>query len=109
MYNFRTGEGKSPSFFFFSDNNALMLKTLKESEFEILFKKGFLLDYYKHLQSNPNSLLMKILGVYEMVIGESEPIKFLITENMVGNDKDRIYRCFDLKGSLYGRFEKIND
>ena len=52
---------------------------------------------------------MKILGVYEMVIGESEPIKFLITENMVNQDKERIYRCFDLKGSLYGRLEKITD
>ena len=50
MYNFRTGEGKSPSFFFFSDNNVLMLKTLKDSEFDILFKKGFLLDYYKHIK-----------------------------------------------------------
>ena len=52
---------------------------------------------------------MKILGVYEMIIGESEPMKFLITENMVGVNKDRIYRTFDLKGSLYGRLEKISD
>ena len=44
-----------------------------------------------------------------MIIGESEPMKFLITENMVGNDKERIYRCFDLKGSLYGRLEKITN
>lgn len=107
MYNFRTGEGKSPSFFFFSDNNLLMLKTLKDSEFDILFSKGFLLDYFKHLESNPNSLLMKILGVYQLKIGDSEPVRFLITENMVGRDQSRIHRCFDLKGSLYGRTEKI--
>lgn len=84
-----------------------MLKTLKVSEFDILFSKGFLLEYYKHLRSNPNSLLMKILGVYEMVIGDSEPMRFLITENMVGLDSERIHRCFDLKGSLYGRYERI--
>ena len=50
MYNFRTGDGKSPSFFFFSDNQLFMLKTMKESEFDILMKQGFLLDYYKHIQ-----------------------------------------------------------
>lgn len=38
MYNFRTGDGKSPSFFFFSDNQLFMLKTMKESEFDILVK-----------------------------------------------------------------------
>ena len=44
-----------------------------------------------------------------MTIGESEPIIFLITENMVGLDSERIHRCFDLKGSKYGRLEKITD
>jgi hypothetical protein len=43
MFNFKTGEGKSPSFFFFPDNKLLMLKTLKPSEKEILMSKGFLL------------------------------------------------------------------
>lgn len=42
MYNFKTGDGKSPSLFFFSDNNLIMMKTLKDSEKEILFEKGFL-------------------------------------------------------------------
>jgi hypothetical protein len=42
MFNFKTGGGKSPSFFFFPDNKLLMLKTLKTSEKEILLNKGFL-------------------------------------------------------------------
>lgn len=49
MYNFKTGDGQSPAFFFFSDNQLLMLKTLKESEKQLLFKKGFILDYFKHV------------------------------------------------------------
>jgi hypothetical protein len=49
MYNFRTGGGKSPSFFYFPDNNRLMLKTLKDSEHDIIFNKGFLLEYFKYL------------------------------------------------------------
>ncbi len=49
MYIFRTGGGKSPRFFFLPANNRLMLKTLKDSEHEIIFKKGFLLDYFTYI------------------------------------------------------------
>ena len=49
MFNFKTGGGKSPSFFFFPDNKLLMLKTLKPSEKEILLGKGFLLQYMKYV------------------------------------------------------------
>jgi len=66
MYNFQIGQGASPSFFFFSDNKMLMLKTLKESEDQILFKKGFLLDYFKYIMNNPDTLIMKIFGVYQL-------------------------------------------
>ena len=109
MYNFRTGGGKSPSFFFFPDNNKLMLKTLKESEKDILFQKGFLLDYFKFILKNPETLLMKIFGVYEMQIGKSRPISFILTDNMVGLDHDRVLRAFDLKGSIHGRLEKVTE
>lgn len=71
MYNFRTGGGKSPSFFFFSDNDLIMLKTLKESEHQIIFDKGFLQSYFKYIMANPDTLLSKIYGVFEMQIGES--------------------------------------
>ena len=27
---------------------------------------------------------------------------------MVGEDKDFIHRCFDIKGSLQGRYEKVS-
>ena len=108
MYNFKTGGGKSPSFFFFSDNNMMMLKTLKPAEYDILFNKGFLLDYFKYVMTNPDTLLMKIFGVYEMQIGDSQPMQFILTDNMVGLDQNRIQRCFDLKGSTYGRLEKVS-
>ena len=49
MYNFKIGSGKSPSFFFFPDNKLLMLKTVKPSEMQILFKKGFFLAYFKFI------------------------------------------------------------
>jgi hypothetical protein len=49
MHNFQIGSGKSPSFFFFSDDRNLMLKTLKSNELDILFEKGFFADYYSYL------------------------------------------------------------
>ena len=70
VHNFKTGTGKSPSFFFFSDNKLLMIKTLKQSEMKILFETNFLVDYYKYILQNPSSLLSRILGVYELQINE---------------------------------------
>ena len=64
MHNFSPGQGKSPSFFFFSENKLLMLKTLKESEFDIIMKDNFITDYYEHVVANPDSLLSRYLGVY---------------------------------------------
>ena len=49
MHNFQIGTGKSPSFFFFSDDKKLMLKTLKSNEVDILFEKGFFADYYSYI------------------------------------------------------------
>ena len=100
MFNFKAGSGKSPSFFFFSDNKLLMLKTLKESEKKILHFKEFLQKYFVFITENPDSLLMRIYGIYQVDIKDEQSICFLITDNMVGNDFDNIHRCFDLKGSL---------
>ena len=68
MFNFKTGGGKSPSFFFFPDNKLLMLKTLKPSEKDILLQKGFLLQYFKYVMKNPKTLLMKFYGLYSIKI-----------------------------------------
>ncbi len=76
MLNFKTGNGKSPSFFFFTENKKFMIKTLKPSEMSILFsgKENFLQNYFEYLQMNKeipkDSLLMKIMGVYELHIGD---------------------------------------
>ena len=108
MYNFKTGVGQSPSFFFFSDNQLLMFKTLKESEKQILFKKGFISEYFKYVMQQPDTLLMRILGVYEMDFGTSK-VAFFVTEDMVGHDETRVKRCFDLKGSRLGRDTKLDE
>jgi hypothetical protein len=65
-----------------------MLKTLKESEFDILMNKcEFMMDYFKYVTENPDCLLSKLLGLYKIEIGKSSPIYFMVTENMLEDDK----------------------
>ena len=52
IHNFFTGSGKSESFFFFSDNKAFVLKTLKDSERDLLLEKSVLESYFEHIMSN---------------------------------------------------------
>ena len=85
------------------------MKTMKQSEKDILLDGGkFLLHYFQYLMEDTDNktLLMKILGLYEIQIG-ANVMTFLVTENMLGSDKDRIYRCYDLKGSTFGRHTKL--
>jgi len=44
-----------------------------------------------------------------MQIGDHTKISFILTDNMVGLDHDRILRCFDLKGSILGRLESVSE
>lgn len=46
IHNFSLGDGKSDSFFFFSDDQIFMMKTMKKSEMDIMFEDGFLVDYF---------------------------------------------------------------
>jgi len=41
-----------------------MVKTLKSSEFDILFEEGFLKNYFLYLGINQDSLLSRYLGVF---------------------------------------------
>ena len=57
--------GKSGSFFFFSYDNRFVLKTLKTDEIDVL--DNLVDDFYKHVSKvNPNSLLSRIYGFYEI-------------------------------------------
>lgn len=68
IHNFFTGTGKSSSFFFFSDNKTFVLKTLKDSEKNLLLDLGVLQQYHKYMTNSGDSLLSKYLGVYTIKI-----------------------------------------
>ena len=54
--------GWSGSFFFISADGKFLIKTIKESEFEVLLNS--LKWYFKHLSENPESFLAKYFGLY---------------------------------------------
>ena len=58
--------------------------------------------------SNQDSLLSRILGVFEVRVQNQNPLSFFITENMIGNDFQSVHKCYDLKGSLFHRITSLN-
>ena len=95
--------GRSGSFFFFSTDRKLILKTLKSGELGSM--KRILRSYYNHVYiDNPNSLLGKIYGLYEIQIEGFEQIDLIIMENSKQHlYDDQIIRTYDLKGALVNR------
>ena len=76
---------------------------------DFLFKGLFLAEYFDYLMNNKNTLLSKLLGVYEVKVGNDQPLKFFITENMLDNDLSKIINFYDLKGSLHQRIVQSQD
>ncbi|CAD8161005.1 unnamed protein product [Paramecium octaurelia] len=100
----RPDGGKSGEFFFFTHNNQLILKTMRQSEVNTYMKR--LLNFATYQANNPSSLLNKIYGMYTFERSENVEAKvhFLIMKNLsLGIPRNQILRTYDLKGSEYDR------
>lgn len=85
------------------------MKTLLKSEYEILFGKNtkFLVDYFKYIMTNADTMVLKILGIYQINLNDKTHI-FMIYENLLHGREDRqVFRTFDLKGSQLGRYVDV--
>lgn len=105
---FKAGEsqGKSGSFFFFSHDGKFIIKTMYDSELEIFMKA--LPDYFKHLQSNQNSIIARIYGVYRVKMEDIKPVHLLVMANTIRTSNfPMIMNIFDLKGSVVNRQVKM--
>jgi hypothetical protein len=51
---------------------------------------------------------MKFYGLYSIQIDSMQEISFILTDNMIGQDQQKVFRSFDLKGSTQGRIEKVS-
>ena len=98
----KESQGKSGSFFISTDNNKYMIKTLKSDELELL-KHVFLKEYVHHIENNPDSLLCRLYGMYNIILGQGDEILIIVMRNVIGDFKDNTIVKFDLKGSTYKR------
>ncbi|KAL9229109.1 hypothetical protein vseg_004616 [Gypsophila vaccaria] len=92
--------GKSGSFFYLTQDDRFMIKTVKKSEVKVLLR--MLPSYYKHVCKYENSLVTRFYGVHCVKPAGGPKTRFVIMGNLFCSDY-RIHRRFDLKGSRHGR------
>ncbi|KAE9604201.1 putative 1-phosphatidylinositol-4-phosphate 5-kinase [Lupinus albus] len=92
--------GKSGSFFYLTQDDRFIIKTLKKSEVKLLIR--MLSSYYQHVSQYKNSLVTKFLGVHCVKPVGSPKTRFIVMGNVFCSEY-RIHKRFDLKGSSHGR------
>ncbi|PHT66138.1 40S ribosomal protein S16 [Capsicum annuum] len=103
-------EGKSGSFFYLTNDDKYIIKTLRNAEVKVLL--GMLPAYYNHVRAFENTLVIKFFGLhYVKITGPTQKkvydatriiscgtVRFVIMGNLFCTEY-AIHRCFDLKGS----------
>ncbi|GMI89607.1 phosphatidylinositol-4-phosphate 5-kinase 1 [Hibiscus trionum] len=92
--------GKSGSFFYLTQDDRFMIKTVKKSEAKVLIR--MLPSYYQHVSRYENSLVTKFYGVHCVKPIGGQKTRFIVMANLFCSEY-RIHRRFDLKGSSHGR------
>ncbi|XP_057974772.1 phosphatidylinositol 4-phosphate 5-kinase 1-like [Malania oleifera] len=92
--------GKSGSFFYLTQDDRFMIKTVKKSEVKVLIR--MLPSYYQHVCRYENSLVTKFFGVHCVKPVGGQKTRFIVMGNLFCSEY-RIHRRFDLKGSSHGR------
>lgn len=107
----QTSEGKSGAFFYHTADGKYMLKTVSKAEYRTL--RRMLREYDDHLASNPQTMLVRFLGLHCLSVMEqlrgtesrlhsTQKMYFVVMANMF-NTPVEIHRKYDLKGSWVGR------
>ncbi|GMH29409.1 hypothetical protein Nepgr_031252 [Nepenthes gracilis] len=94
--------GKSGSFFYLSNDDRYMIKTMKKTEVKVLLR--MLLAYYNHVRAFENTMVTKFFGLHCVKLTGSiqKKVRFIIMGNLFCTEYT-IHRRFDLKGSSLGR------
>jgi len=94
--------GKSGEFFFFSKDNKLILKTVPDTEMNMIRK--ILQPLHQHLDQNSDSLIAKIYGVYTYQNTDlGLKFNFVLMKNICGFPSTFVERAYDMKGSRHDR------
>jgi len=92
-------EGKSQSFFCFTENGQFIIKTVTRKEKKCLLR--VLGTFQKHIFDNPQTLIRLPLGLYTLHAYGFTTTFIALSNCMCG--KRRVQRRFDLKGSKVAR------
>ncbi|XP_073035661.1 phosphatidylinositol 4-phosphate 5-kinase 1-like [Primulina eburnea] len=92
--------GKSGSFFYLTEDDRFIIKTVKKAEAKVLIK--MLPSYYKHVCHYENSLVTKFFGIHCVKPAGGIKTRFIVMGNLFYSEY-RIHKRFDLKGSSHGR------
>ncbi|CAL5435141.1 unnamed protein product [Camellia sinensis] len=94
--------GKSGSFFYLTNDDRYMIKTMKKAEAKVLLR--MLSAYYNHVRAFENTLVAKFYGLHCVKLNgpAQKKVRFIIMGNLFCSEYT-IHRRFDLKGSSLGR------
>ncbi|XP_047310290.1 phosphatidylinositol 4-phosphate 5-kinase 6-like [Impatiens glandulifera] len=94
--------GKSGSFFYLTNDDKYMIKTMKKAECKVLIR--MLPAYYNHVRSFENTLVTRFFGLHcvRLTGPAQKKVRFVIMGNLFCTNYP-IHRRFDLKGSSLGR------
>ncbi|BFG20454.1 phosphatidylinositol 4-phosphate 5-kinase 6 isoform X2 [Prunus yedoensis var. nudiflora] len=94
--------GKSGSFFYLTNDDRYMIKTMKKAEVKVLLR--MLPAYYNHVRAFENTLVTKFYGLHcvKLTGTAQKKVRFVIMGNLFCSEY-AIHRRFDLKGSSLGR------
>ncbi|XP_028553432.1 phosphatidylinositol 4-phosphate 5-kinase 6 isoform X1 [Dendrobium catenatum] len=94
--------GKSGSFFYLTNDDKYMIKTMKKSEVKVLLR--MLPAYYNHVRTFENTLVTKFFGLHcvKLTGAIQKKVRFIIMGNLFCTEYS-IHKRFDLKGSSLGR------
>nr|DAD29343.1 TPA_asm: hypothetical protein HUJ06_030811 [Nelumbo nucifera] len=94
--------GKSGSFFYLTNDDRYMIKTMKKSEVKVLIR--MLPAYYNHVRAFENTLVTRFFGLHcvKLTGAAQKKVRFVIMGNLFCTEYP-IQRRFDLKGSSHGR------
>ena len=96
-------EGKSGSFFYFTRDFKYIIKTVTDEEEKFLQKIAY--RYYDHMKNNPNSLIVRFLGLHKVRLAKEQRfITVVVMENIFHNTEQmKMNERYDLKGSRISR------
>ncbi|XP_020236003.1 phosphatidylinositol 4-phosphate 5-kinase 5 [Cajanus cajan] len=94
--------GKSGSFFYLTNDDRYMIKTMKKAEVKVLLR--MLPAYYNNFRDHENTLLTKYYGLHCVKLNGpiQRKVRFIIMGNLF-RSQYITHRRYDLKGSSLGR------